>query len=460
MPAEPERFADLFNHPTVEKMHALSPREFERFVGYVLRRAGYEVKEVRPHFLHDVHLELSLPGKTRVFGGVECRRLAPDKLVTARMVKGVKNASAVKKPGTRPFFVTTSDFNEAAHLMAEVGTKRAHLLNGAQFVRYITYIRGSRHDDDNTITSLSPEFFAGRERPHKRSTGNTTILTIANNKGGVGKTTTAYYLGAELAKLGERVLLIDLDGQANLTEWCFNGLAPDRHDEIERPLNITGYFSGARPLHTLITPAGKDRLSIVPSDPFLRLRDLGGSGRPDIELQFVQDVEGLRSQAHESLGGTPTWIIIDTPPAMSVFTRAALAAADFVIAPIRPRRASLQGTQNMLDTLKTANSLRADDAKFLGIVVTHSDDLVLSRRWEEIDLPRALPGFGGTVFQNKIPIDNRLETLEPGANTPGGRAYAALAQEVMQSVKQRLSNDHSNGTRQSATVSAAVTAGQ
>jgi restriction endonuclease Mrr len=181
MPAEPERFADLFREPSVEGMYALSPREFERFVGYVLQRAGYEANEVHPRFLRGVDYELTLPGKTRVFGGVECKRLAPDKRVSARMVKGVKNASAVSKPGARPILVTTSDFNEAAHLMAEVGNKRAYLINGPQFVRYITYIKGSRHDDDDTITSLSPEFFAGREYPHRRSASTTTVLTIANN---------------------------------------------------------------------------------------------------------------------------------------------------------------------------------------------------------------------------------------------------------------------------------------
>jgi restriction endonuclease Mrr len=175
-------------------MHRLSPREFEHFVAYVLRRAGYEVKEVGPHWLRGLDLEMRLPGKTRIFGGVECKRFQKDQLVSAPIVRGVRGAPAVGRPGAKPFVITTSDFNEAAHQMAVADSRRTYLVNGAQLVRYINYIRGSRRDDEDTITSLSPEYFAGKDTPTTRLDGACTILTVANNKGGVGKTTTAYYL--------------------------------------------------------------------------------------------------------------------------------------------------------------------------------------------------------------------------------------------------------------------------
>jgi restriction endonuclease Mrr len=143
MPAEPERFADLFKNPSVEAMYALTPKEFERFVAYVLRRAGYDVKEVGPHFLRGVDLEMRLPGKTRIFGGVECKRFAASQLVTAPIVQQVKGAAAVSKPGAKSFVMTTSDFNDAAHQMAKTGEKQAHLVNGPQLVQYIKYIQGS-----------------------------------------------------------------------------------------------------------------------------------------------------------------------------------------------------------------------------------------------------------------------------------------------------------------------------
>lgn len=177
------------------------------------------------------------------------------------------------------------------------------------------------------------------------------------------------------------------------------------------------------------------------------LREFGTTGRPDIESRFVRDVRRLSSHKIISLGGAPDWIIIDTPPAMSVATRAALAAAHFVLAPIRPRLASIAGTRNMLLTLRTMRALTDTKARFLGTVLTHWDNLAVSKRFEEITLPQALQGnlreFGGTSFPVRIPVDNQLEDSEPGAKTQGARAYEALATEVLNAVNSPIvQSDH------------------
>jgi len=445
MPAEPERFAKLFARPTVEEMHALTPREFERFVAYVLRRAGYEVKEVGLHFLRGVDLEVRRPGKPGIFGGVECKRYAPGRLVPASVVRGVRGAPAVDDVETRPIVITTSDFHSEAHQMAETGNRPVYLINGTQFVRYIRYVRGSRRDDDDTLTSLSPEFFAGRDQLRANAHNGATILTIANNKGGVGKTTTAYYLGIELARVGERVLLIDLDGQANLTEWCFPEQEAGSIDGPEVFPNVAQYISGDRPLHDLVKATIYPQLSIVPSDPHLTLRDLGGSGRPDIETRFRRDVRQLGKQDIASLDGKPTWIIIDTPPAMSAFTRAGLAAGDYVLAPVRPRKRSLRGTKNVLTTLETVNALTENGANFIGVVITHADDLKLTKQFLDFDLPSTLGPFGATALVTQIPTDNQLDSLQPSAQTKGMKAYAALAAEVKAYVNTR--RDQGDGQR-------------
>ncbi len=251
------------------------------------------------------------------------------------------------------------------------------------------------------------------------------------------------------------MLLIDLDGQGNLTERCLPDLVAQRSEDGDHFASIAHYFARERTLTDLIVP-GKMRsgLSLIPSDPFLTLRDMGGSGRPDVELRFARDVESLCSQPIASLGGPPDWIILDTPPALSLFTRAGLAAADYVLAPIRPRLASLAGTVNMLRMLRTMNALMQDRIQFLGAVITHWDGLVLSKNIAEVRLPRALRTVNGAAFDTMIPVDNQLDTLEPGANTGGARSYEALAREVVSRVNQRRQNGNHDRSHQGEPASA------
>src|SRR5262249_11573138 len=237
---------------------------------------------------------------------------------------------------------------------------------------------------------------------------------------------------------GKRVLLIDLDGQGNLTERCIPEQVARHSEEGGYFPSIAQYFAGDKTLVDLIT-ASEDvpGLSLIPSDPFLTLRDLGGSGRPAVELQFVRDVQELCTRSIASLSGTPDWIVIDTPPSMSVFTRAGLAVAGYVLAPLRPRVASLAGTRNMLRTMRTMNALMGTNAVFLGGVITHMDKLVSSQFFVDVTLPNTFKGEGfggGSVFDARIPLDNQLETLQPGARTGGAEAYGALAKEVLDHV--------------------------
>lgn len=446
VPSETEKFAALFRNPTPESMYQLTPREFEHFVAYVLRRAGYDAKVVGPHFLHGVDIEMRVPGKESIVGGVECKRYTPDKqFVTAAIVQHVKGASAVQEPDAKPFVVTTSDFNANAHKMALEGTKHTYLVSGAQLVRYIKYVEGSRYDGDDPSTLISPEFFSGRESVVPSDVKPATVLTIANNKGGVGKTTTAYYLGAELARQGYRVLLVDLDGQGNLTERCLPKLVDKYNSADEHFMTIAQYFAGERTLIELILSSEtQSGMSIIPSDPFLTLRDYGGSGRPDIELRFVRDIERLRVSPIASLGGVPNWIIMDTPPAMSVFSRAGLAASQYTLAPVRPRRASLAGTRNMLKTVRTMNQLMGTSSTFLGAVVTHWDDLELSKDFLRISLIPAITGAGGQIFGRMIPIDNRLDNVGPDAHTKGVEEYRALTNDILQIIPRGPSNGESH----------------
>jgi restriction endonuclease len=123
MSAQSDKFAPLFDKPTIEAMHALSSRDFERFVAYVLRRGGYVVNEVGLHFLRGVDLEMRLPNKQRIFGGVECKKFAPRNPVRARVVMGLLGAPAIGR-GAKPFVVTTSDSRMSACLTIVLNSNR------------------------------------------------------------------------------------------------------------------------------------------------------------------------------------------------------------------------------------------------------------------------------------------------------------------------------------------------
>lgn len=437
-------FAQLFNHPTVDAMYALSPDDFEHFVAYVLRRAGYDVKVVARHWLRGVDLEMRRPGLKTIVGGVECKRFIPSALVPAKVVSQLKGAAAVSKPIAKPYVVTTSDFHPNAHKLAAEGAKRAYLMSGQQLVRYVNYIRGSRYDDDETSSLISPEFFTGKPLDVSSAASGTRILTVANNKGGVGKTTTAYYFGLELARRGKRVLLIDLDGQGNLTERCLPDLISKQRELDDYFPTIARYFAGNSSLTDLILPSETaSGVSVIPSGPPMMLREFGITGRPDIELRFAREVQRLCEHKVTSLGGMPDWIIIDTPPAMSIPTRAGLAAAQYVLTPVRPRLPSVAGTRNMVRAMRAMNSLTGAETTFLGAVITHWDKLAVSNDFVDNTLAFALAGAGGQVFGEYIPIDNQLDVLEPGAKTQGAKAYYALATEVLNAVQPPIvQSDH------------------
>ncbi len=155
MPTELEHFTKIFNNPSVETIYdELTPHEFERFVAFVLRRAGYDAKVVGPHWLRGIDVEMRLPGKSRIVGGVECKHFQKGLLVTAPVVKGVRGAPAVGGAGAKPLVITTSDFNKPAHQMALAEGKRTYLVNGSQLVRYINYDDSSARRDHQASAAL------------------------------------------------------------------------------------------------------------------------------------------------------------------------------------------------------------------------------------------------------------------------------------------------------------------
>lgn len=447
MSAEPTFFASVFEAPDEaddpskkleSRIRELTPDDFERFVAYVLQRAGYSVKMLESQLLRRSRFEVRSPSGAQLLGNGR-RQGETSFVVGVDIAPHNSRGTVTNTKAVEQVLFSIGTFDDTTRTRATATSKKTYLIEGEQLLRYIRYIRGSRHDDNDKVICLSPEYFSSTIR--LQDTGKAKILTIANNKGGVAKTTTAYYLACEWAMRGKRVLLIDLDGQANLTERCF----PDplmQYDLDSAPMpSIANYFAEPVrwPLQSLVREARSNtNLRIIPSDLFLTLRDSGGSGDPEFETRFMKDVQGLTSRKlWEDPVGTPDWIIIDTPPSMSIPTRAGIAAAQYVLSPVRARLASMAGTRNMLRTHRSINALTNGSVAFLGTVVTHWDNGKVTDEFRT-RLQQLVTRSGGRMYTTVIPDDNQLDILEPGTAksmaSPGGRAYHELVEEIERSV--------------------------
>jgi len=421
-------FERIFAAPTVDSMLELTPHQFELFVAHVFRRAGYGVNDMSFKFVWGVDLELrqATPAGGRGVGGIEVKRYAPENKVDKATVQQLVGARLLRNRRSTGYLVTTSEFTPDARRLGST-YKHIHLLDGEQFVRYINYLRGSidTHPDRGGAF-LAPDAIdmADRLLAETHRSG-AKILTIGNNKGGVGKTTTARYLAASLAHRGQQVLLIDMDPQANLSEVAFDVKAA----AIPSP-HLGDYFAGEQPLTHLIRQSSiYPQLRIIPSHPDLGRRDTGGFFKPEAELQFVRDLYAAVATVPNGPHGAFDWIIIDTPPAVSLFTRAALAAADYVLVPARPRDSSVSGTVNMFAALDAMSQLMGKAPRLLGGLITHwNDDPSSEDAYSQ--LVTQFEGNGGQMLATRIPFSYALEKKPQHAKNAMS-AYDDLTEEVM-----------------------------
>lgn len=247
------------------------------------------------------------------------------------------------------------------------------------------------------------------------------IISIVNQKGGVGKTTTAVNLGAYLAFLGKQVLLVDIDPQANAT----SGLGID-HKKLDS--GIYEAIIGEKPIFEIIKRTLQNGYKVAPST-----LALAGAG---VELVNMEDREYRLSRILENIKDEYDYIIIDGPPSLGLLTINSLVAADEILIPIQSEYFALEGVGQLLETISLVQNNLKPELGVMGAVITMFDK---RNRLSSSVMGELYQYFPNRVFRSVIPRSVRLaeapsygrSILHYDPKSRGGKAYERLAREVM-----------------------------
>jgi chromosome partitioning protein len=250
------------------------------------------------------------------------------------------------------------------------------------------------------------------------------ILAIANQKGGVGKTTTAINLGAALALRGYKTVLIDLDPQANSTMSYVDmtGVTRSLFDALMDP---------ACAITDIIVPSPVEGLSVIPSRIGLAKLEAKLVGEMDAHFRLKDKLEPV-TRTHEM-------ILVDCPPALGLLTVNALVAATHLLIPIQSSYFALEGTDDLLETVEKVRSRANPGLEIMGVLITMHDKRTSLARDIRAQIQKV---FGSKVFKTVITKSVRLEespaykesifTFAPDSS--GAAEYYSLSEEVMERV--------------------------
>ncbi len=247
------------------------------------------------------------------------------------------------------------------------------------------------------------------------------VYATVNQKGGVGKTTTAVNLAAYLATFGKKILLIDSDPQGNAT----SGIGIDRTTIIECMYDVL--INGTQ-MAAIIKPSSIAGLDIAPATP-----KLAGA---EVELTEIDNREARLKNAIKSVRNEYDYFIIDCPPSLSLLTVNALTAADQVIIPIQCEYFALEGLSQLVKTVDMVRKSLNPDLRLCGILLTMYDSRTLL---SEQVADETRKHFGNKVFKTVIPRNVRLAEA-PSFGQPiifydpsssGAQAYENLSREVL-----------------------------
>jgi chromosome partitioning protein len=250
----------------------------------------------------------------------------------------------------------------------------------------------------------------------------TRIVAIANQKGGVGKTTTAINLGAELAALGYDVLIIDVDPQANATAGLGvpRGELPTTYDLLLEDATVD----------SLVQPTAFDRLSIIPSSS-----DLAGA---EVELTPKMAREYRLKRAIEGRLNRFEFVLIDCPPSLGLLTINGLTAAHEVIAPVQCEYLALEGLGQFMSTLDLVRRNLNPDLRLRGLLLTMFDRRTNLSQEVADEVRRHFKNTFRSVIPRSVRASEApshgLPISSYDATSPAAAAYAELARELVEGV--------------------------
>ncbi len=254
------------------------------------------------------------------------------------------------------------------------------------------------------------------------------VIAVANQKGGVGKTTTAINLAASLGLAEQRTLLIDTDPQGNTTAGIGFPKDPARR-------TLYNALLLGEPLDRVILKTQIDGLDLISAD-----KNLVGA---EVELVAAVNREYQLRNLTEQIRGNYDYIVMDCPPALGLLTLNALTAADSVLVPIQCEYLALEGVSELLDTLMRIRRTLNPNLAIEGILLTMYDERTTLSKQVASDL-RSF--FGGQIFESIIPRNVRLAEA-PSHGKPihfydihsrGAEAYINLAKEVISNGQKRI----------------------
>ena len=252
----------------------------------------------------------------------------------------------------------------------------------------------------------------------------TAIIAISNQKGGVGKTTTAVSVSAELALAGSKVLLVDFDPQANAT----SGLGVELNEEGQ---DLYDMFFDRVALDRIIKPTGVANLDIAPASKDLVSIELELGRQPGRELILKSELASVR--------GRYDYILIDCPPSSGLLTLNAMGAAGYVLIPLQAEYYALEGLSGLLNTITFVNETYNPGLEILGVFLTMYDSRTnLSAQVGD----EAQDFFGDKYLELRVPRNVKLSEC-PSHGLPialyapqsaGAKAYKQIALEVIERV--------------------------